>query len=149
MKCFESWLGPHFERYLAFRQGLGYEAGSLRSLLRHLDRVVAHQGPRRWSAFNGVFFLDFRAGLRQSPRTVNGILSAVRGFFAFMVRQGQCEENPLVHLPACRERAYIPFVFSPEQTEELLGAVQCAMRRDSPAHFTQDLGVYLARPPRR
>jgi len=79
----------------------------------------------------------------RQPRTVNTILSAVRGFFQFRVRQGLCEENPLKDVPALPQRTFVPFIFSPQQTDRLLSAV-CQSIRKTEKNFPGDLAVWLA-----
>ena len=61
-----------------------------------------------------MLFLDFRNQLKGEGRTVNGILSGVRGFLQFLLRQGHLADNPLEHIPPRAENAFIPFVFSPQ-----------------------------------
>ena len=142
MKPFESSLAPQLEAYIAYRQSLGYTDKNLRSLLFPFDQYLKHNKADCYS-LDPSFFLELRAKLKGQPRTVNGIVSAVRGFFQFLVRQGEYEKNPLQDIPAYPEGAYIPFVFSPEDTEQLLNAIQKRLRKTQ-QYFLKDLAVYLA-----
>lgn len=141
MKAFESVLASKLEEYISYRKGLGYTDENVRAGLLHLDKYL-QKSKADGAALQPSFFLEFREGLRGEPRTVNGILSRVRGFFQFLVRQEVYLENPLEDIPSRSERAYIPFVFSPEKTEDLLIAVQKRLRR-TPEYFLKDLAVYL------
>jgi integrase/recombinase XerD len=143
MKAFESCLAPMLEEYLDYRVGLGYVDKQHRCLLRNFDRYVyAHQRHLRGESFTPDFFVAFAAELKQSPRTVNAILSSVRCFFAYQVRLERILINPLEHLPACKEMAYIPFIFSPDQTQQLLTSIQGQIRHDE-RYFLRDLGTYV------
>jgi site-specific recombinase XerD len=142
MKPFESFLAPKLEQYLTYRTAIGYTENRLRGLLRTFDQYVKTKDPD-WNAFTPLFFLQFSRDLTKQPKTVNEIVSAVRWFFQFLVRQGHLLQNPVAHVPAQAEKSFIPFIFSPQQTEHLLGAIQNSIRKTK-AHFLQDLTVYLA-----
>ena len=114
----------------------------VRTGLLHFDRYLQEE-KADGDTLQPAFLLKFRDSLTGEPRTVNSILSQVRGFFQFLVRQGIYNENPLEDVPPRPERAYIPFVFSPEETEALLTAIQKRLR-NTPEHFLKDLSVYLA-----
>lgn len=142
MKTFESFLASKLEEYVSYRLSLGFTDTNLRSLLQPFDRYTKENDPD-WNALQPSFFLEFRKSLKGNPRTVNGILSGVRGFFQFLVRQEHLAENPLQDIPALTENAYIPYVFSVEETEQLLCAIQKRLRKTS-EHFFKDLTVYTA-----
>jgi len=142
MKRFESFLAPRLEKYLAYRRTLGYVDEHLRSCLRTFDRYVKEKAVDQHS-LTSLFFLAFRKELKSEARTVNGVLSAARGFFQFLIRQGLCPENPLQDIPPRPENAYIPFVFSPDAVELLLQAIRKRLRQDR-EYFFKDLTVYMA-----
>ena len=142
MKPFESLMAPKLEAYIAYRQTLGYTDKNLRSLLLPFDQYLKDKEADCYS-LEPSFFLELRQNLKAKPCTVNGIVSALRGFFQFLVRQGGYEENPLQDIPAYAEGAYIPFVFSPEGTEQLLKAIQKNLRKTE-QYFLKDLAVYQA-----
>ncbi len=54
------------------------------------------------------FILEFRNSLRGEPRTVNSILSVLRGFFGYLLRKEVIDHNPLKDIPAASENAFIP-----------------------------------------
>jgi integrase len=59
------------------------------------------------------------------------------------VRQQFCENNPLTDIPPLPERYFVPFVFSPAQTDLLLQAVGRTIRK-SEKYFLFDIAIYLA-----
>ena len=142
MKPFESALSTQFEEFIAYRKGLGYAQHPLRSYLRMFDRYLCDQkaGPDK---LQPSFFLEFRVNLKLQPSSVNRIITTARAFFNFMIRKGCCNENPLQDIPPLSENAFIPFVFSKEQIDQLLAA-GCSLIRKRPKYFHKDLGVYLA-----
>ena len=142
MKPFESFLGPALEEYLAYRRTLGYVDTNLRSYLRSFDRYVkAKAGAPK--PLTSLFFLTMQKELEGEARTVNGVLSAARGFFQFLVRRDHCPENPVQDIPPRAENGYIPFIFAPDEIEQLLRAIRKRLRRDREYFFT-DLTAYMA-----
>ena len=84
-----------------------------------------------------------RTDLNKQPAHTNKILTIVRVFFQFLIRRGYLEENPLRDIPPVKENTTIPFIFSPEQTHQLLAAV-CKRIRTSQSSFLIDLAIYQA-----
>ncbi|TFG36672.1 MAG: integrase [Desulfobacterales bacterium] len=142
MKRFESFLAYRLEEYLAYRRSLDYVDENLRSCLRSFDRYVKENAVDPHS-LTSLFFLTLRKELRGEARTVNAVLSAARGFFQFLVRQGHCPENPLRDIPPRPENAFIPYVFSPDAVERLLRAIRKRLRHDR-CYFFNDLTAYIA-----
>ncbi len=142
MKHFESFLAPQIEQYLLYRQSLGYSIKNIRSPLLAFDRYLKEQGAD-WDSLHPAFFLELREKIHKNPRTVNLTLSAVRGFFQFLVRKGTHIENPLQDVPPVPERYFVPFVFSPDQIERLLVAVCNSIRRNEKC-FLKEMSLYMA-----
>jgi len=142
MKNFESFLAPQINEFIAYRKNLGYETETLLSHLKTFDRCIKKKnaGP---DLLQPSFFLKLRANLKMEPASANRVFYDVRGFFQFLVRKGHYTINPLRDIPPLAENKFIPFVFSPEQTDRLLAAV-CKRIRKSPKYFLKDLCVYLA-----
>jgi integrase len=142
MKNFESFMAPQLQGYVVYRQNLGYSKRNIRSSLLAFDRYLkAHNAD--WDSLRPSFFLELREAIHEEPRTVNSILSGLRGFFQFLVRRGICPENPLKDIPPLPDKYFIPFVFSPEQTDQLLEALCQGLRRDE-KYFLLDLALYMA-----
>ena len=143
MKKFESFLAGHLNDFIQYRKELGYVNKSLANQLRALDYYV-RDNARGWEDLTPAFFLGFRDGIKGSPATVNNVIQATRNFFAYLHRTGCCEHNPVQDLPAKTENAFIPFIFSPEQVEQLLQGVQSQIRRSREKCFLVDMGIYIA-----
>lgn len=141
MKPYESFLSTKLDEYIAYRKKLGYCEGSLKSVLFHLDRY-AKDKQAHWDSLQPSFFLGLRKELKGDPRTVNGVLTAVRGFLQFLIRLEILKKNPMLDVPALPERAYIPFIFAPTETEELLDSIRKRMRKNK-KYFFKDLANYM------
>jgi integrase/recombinase XerD len=142
MKPFESFLAPHLNEYVTYREGLGYALRPCYDHLRVFDRYVRESGADL-SSLDPSFFLHMRSNLTMEATSVNHVLSVTRGFFRFLVRQGIFEKNPLLDIPPLKEEITVPFIFSPEQTDQLLKAVCKRMKRTN-ASFLIELAMYMA-----
>lgn len=142
MKPFESFLSPQLNAYLAYRQGLGYALKPTKSNLLTFDRYL-QQAAADWNSLQPAFFLEMRARLDLDSRTVNSVLSTVRGFFRFLVRRDYLTHNPLGDIPPLKETTIVPFVFSPEHVDQVLALIARRIRKTKGCFLT-DLAVYLA-----
>ena len=142
MKHFESFMAPQLQQYADYRQTLGYAKKCIKPPLLAFDRYLIAQ-KATWDQLQPAFFLQLRATISDHPNTVNTILSALRSFFEFLVRQEICDNNPLKDIPPLPERYFVPFVFSPGQTQRLLQAVSQNIRK-TPKYFLTDMAIYLA-----
>jgi integrase/recombinase XerD len=141
MKNFKSFLAPHLNDYLAYRQGLGYSIKLSQANLLVLDRYLKETNAD-WHSLQPFYFLEMRTNLDLEARGVNKVLSSVRVFFNYLLRQEYLVENPLKDIPPLRENSIIPFVFSCEQTDQLLNAA-CNRLRKKDKYFLSDLAEYL------
>jgi integrase len=142
MKHFKSFMAPQLQQYACYRQALGYAKKGIKPSLLAFDRYLIDQNAA-WNQLQPAFFLQLRAKISDHPNTVNTILSGIRSFFEFLVRQDICEDNPLKDIPPLPERYFVPFVFSPAQTDLLLQAV-CKTIRKSEKYLLFDMAIYLA-----
>lgn len=142
MKPFESFLAPQLNDYIAHRQSQGYVIRAFQGHLQCFDRYMRDK-EADWSALQPSFFLDMRANLDMEATSVNKVLSGTRLFFDFLVRRGDMADNPLRDIPFLKEDIVVPFIFSPEQTDQLLQAVCKTVRREERL-FLHDLTRYLA-----
>ncbi|MBL0731605.1 MAG: tyrosine-type recombinase/integrase [Desulfosarcina sp.] len=138
---FKSFLSLRLEEYVNYRKTLGFKEKSLKSYLKKFDRYLLSVAPQ--IDLPPAFFLEFRKNINGSPRTVNNILSAVRGFYNYLVRCEHVVQNPLRDIPPYKENAFIPFIFSGKETKDLLHAVLKRIRRDK-KYFLNDMMVYTA-----
>ena len=142
MKTFESFLAPQLNEFIAYRQNLGYSIKPVRSYLLRFDRYVKDKKIKH-DVLSPSFFLELRSRLKMEPMSVNRLLSSVRVFFNFMVRMDYYTANPLKDIPPVPEHSFAPFIFSPEQTEQLIEAV-CNRIRKEPRYYLKDLSEYMA-----
>ena len=142
-KPFESFMAPQLEQFAAYRKQLGYEPDSIRSVLLDFDRYLQKQAVTDPNQLTPAFFLKLRATIHEDPNTVNRVLSGLRSLFAFLVRRGYHEINPMDDIPARGQRYFVPFIFTMPQTDQLLQAV-CQTIRHLPRYFLFDVALYLA-----
>jgi integrase/recombinase XerD len=142
MKPFESFLTRHLNDYITYREGLGYARRPCYDHLRLFDRYV-HQSEVDLGSLHPSFFLNMRANLTMQATSVNHVLNAARGFFRFLVRRGIFEKNPLLDIPPLKEEISVPFIFSPEQTDQLLRAI-CKRMQRTKASFLKEFAQYMA-----
>jgi site-specific recombinase XerD len=142
MKPYKSFLAPQMNEYLTYRETLGYEMKKYRSHLRFFDRYLEEQ-QKCWKLLEPSFFLEMRANLKMEPNSINTALSAARTFFQFLVRRGYYKNNPLQNIPHLKKHTIVPFIFTPEQTDQLLEAM-CRRFHKTKGRFLTDLAVYIA-----
>jgi site-specific recombinase XerD len=142
MKNFESFLAPQLNKFVTYRQNLGYSIKPMRSYLLRFDRYVKEQKIQP-GVLPPSFFLELRNNLKMEPTTINHFLSSVRAFFNFMVRMDYYTANPLTDIPPVPEHSFAPFIFSPEQTDRLIEAL-CKRIRKEPRQYLKDFSEYIA-----
>ena len=140
MKPFKSFLSQELEAFISYRQGLGYSGQRIRYSLRTFDRYIRRQ-PDSSIVWETHFYLKFRNEIKLEPSSVNTTLYAVRCFFEYLRRNHSHLNNPLKDVPCLPQRAFIPFVFSSEQVEQLLNAT-CRRIRQKHQFFIKDLSEY-------
>jgi len=142
MKPFESFLARKIEKYILYRQSLGFSLHPMTSHLRTFDRYLAMRKTEP-ILLPPSFFLELRTDLKLESRSVNRILSTTRVFFQYLVRKGVYTVNPAEHIPYFPENEIIPFIFSENQVDLLLKTVLNSIRRNQRCFF-KDLTVYMA-----
>jgi len=142
MKRFESFLATQMEEYLAYRQTLGYSQPNTRWGLLAFDRFLQEKNGS-WQELQTDLFLEFRNRFKRDPHTANMIISKLRTFFQYLVRQEIYDTNPLRNIPDVPEKIFVPYVFSPKQVDQLLAAVQKRLRKNK-RFYLQDLALYVA-----
>ena len=142
MKPFKSFLSREFYSFIAYRKGLGYSDDHIGYLLLVFDKYLRRQ-PGYSNIWEPQFYLKFRNEIKLESSTVNNILYAVRCFFEYLRRKQHHLNNPVKDLPSLPQRAFIPFIFSPQQVEQLLDVV-CLRIRHKQRVFFKDLSEYLA-----
>jgi integrase/recombinase XerD len=142
MKQFESFIKDKLEEFIVYRENLGFKSNNVRYSLRHLDRYIVEK-TATWDELTPRFFLDFQNWISGENRTVNTIFSASHMFFKFLVRQEYFAENLLQDIPSKSENRFIPFIFTPEEVEQLLVVIQQRIRKTE-TWFLRDYTVYMA-----
>ncbi len=142
MKRYKSFLAPHIEEYITYRQNHGYSIKSVVSYLMTFDRYVIEKKANK-EMLQPSFFLKFRSDLKGKPRSVNNMISSIRIFFKFLIRKGYYSENPLQDIFPLPMHDLIPFIFSPEEIDHLLTAV-CKRFRKTKLVYLKELSVYMA-----
>ncbi|MFQ5976221.1 MAG: hypothetical protein ACE5J5_07905, partial [Candidatus Hydrothermarchaeales archaeon] len=141
MKPFNSFLAPEIEKYILYRQSLGFSLHPTTSLLRTFDRYLAMR-KKEPTRLQPLFFLELRADLRLEPRSVNSILSATRMFFRHLVRKGDYMTNPVEDISRLPKNMIIPFLFSDKQVDLVLKNILKGIRKTR-KYFFKDLTVYM------
>lgn len=141
MKHFESFLAPKLEQFVVYRQDLGYSMETLKSQLFSFDRYLKEKNAT-WDALQPSFFLEMRSNLPNESCSINRIITTTRKFFQFLIRQDCLAENPLRDIPVLKENTVVPFVFSPEQTDQLLENISKKIRKTK-GRFLNDFTLYM------
>jgi len=141
MRPFKSFLASEIETYVQYRKSLGYKTMPAKSYLLTFDDYLA-KTEADWHSFTPDFFLEMRAGLTMETRGINAIFSSIRGLFHFLVGRGYVDHNPLRDIPRLKKNVIVPFVFSPDQINQLLKSVSKSIRTTSGCFLT-DLAIYM------
>ena len=67
-------------------------------------------------------YLNFRLRKRYSPASTARMLSCLRGFFRYQLREEQIEQDPTLQIDSPKQGRPLPKVLSEEEVEELLAA---------------------------
>jgi integrase/recombinase XerD len=106
------------ERGLAPNTRASYSADLQKFLSYVKDRGVSDWSLVRYSEVMGFLSQSQEQGL--APRSRARLLSALRGFFKFMVRDGHLRESPVANLASPRLRRQLPSVLSVAEVERIL-----------------------------
>jgi integrase/recombinase XerC len=111
-------------RHLGFERRLSpHTASNYARDLRALAEYVERSGPDDWRRVDSQHVRMFAArshagGL--SPRSVQRRLSATRGFFNFLLREGVLKSNPAVDIRAPKAAKRLPGTLDADQLNQLL-----------------------------
>ena len=106
------------ERGLAANTRASYSADLLKFLAYLKDRRIGEWSEVGYPEVMGFLLRSQEQGL--APRSRARLLSALRGFFKFMVRDSHLTENPVANLTSPRLRRQLPSVLSVAEVEALL-----------------------------
>ena len=142
MNKFKSFLAPQLQQYVIYRHNLGYSMKASLSHLKTFDRYLMQKQAQ--VLLQPSFFLAMQADLKIESRSVNNIVASVRVFFNYLVRNGLYKQNPLKDIPYLPENDILPYIFSPEQVNQLLSAVSNQIRKAAQRLYLKDLSGYMA-----
>jgi integrase/recombinase XerC len=119
------WLGRYLDHLNYERR---YSPHTLRNYRRDLEQVMAfcvRQGLHRWPALDShrvraLAAEGFRQGL--SGRSLQRRLSALRGLFAFLIREGHARANPAADIRAPKSPRTLPDALDVDRMGQLLTA---------------------------
>ncbi|UCG21020.1 MAG: site-specific tyrosine recombinase XerD [Deltaproteobacteria bacterium] len=106
------------EKGLASNTRASYSSDLLKFLTYLKDRGISDWRQVRYSEVMGFLSQSQEQGL--APRSRARLLSALRGFFKFMVRDSHLPESPVANLTSPRLRRQLPSVLSVTEVERLL-----------------------------
>lgn len=143
MRTYKSFLADEIRKYITYRTGLGFSVRNTGRYLEIFDQYVVKH------AFciedlKQIFFVNFRQSLlsKYEARTVNNIFSGVNGLVKYLIRKDYALEPPLANLSIIPERKFIPYIFSIEDTNRLLSAIQKDIRKEE-EYFFKDFTKYI------
>lgn len=131
------------KQYLEYRESLGYSTKTV-DRLKLLDRYMVTENVTKFKALTPLFFLKMRTDLAIDKNTINKVVYGLRGFFQYLVRIGFCQHNPLTGIPRIKENNIIPFIFSDQETKQLLEAAWKQVRNEKQTFFLKDMSCCLA-----
>lgn len=119
MKKFKSFFASQIERYICHQKNLGYDINSKISHLKTFDRYLVETKVDANDLYPSLL-IDFRTKLRMEPQSINGIFISLRSFFQFLVQREYYHINPFQNIPPLKTNTIFPYVFSPEEINNLL-----------------------------
>jgi integrase/recombinase XerC len=87
------------------------------------DACAADAGPTAWDRIHSGHIRDLIAARHRagsSPRSLQRLLSSIRAFFAFLLREGALTANPATGVRAPKSRRPLPQVLDADQVGRLL-----------------------------
>ncbi len=143
MNKFKSFLAPLLRKYVIYRHDLGYSMKTSLSHLKTFDRYLLQKQVSQ-TLLPPSFFIRMQADLEIEARSVNNIIASVRVFFNYLVRTGVYSQNPLTDIAYLPENDIMPYIFSPEQVNQLLSAINSRIRKKARHLYLMDLSYYMA-----
>lgn len=113
-----------FISYLDVERGLS--PNTVEAYATDLAQFAAFLRERKIALAERVQLVDVRAFLRRrvgeglGTRSMMRKVSALRGFFGFLVRRGDCVADPTLHLTAPKRRESLPTVVSEDRIREMM-----------------------------
>ncbi len=118
--------------FLALEHNLAdHSVVSYRHDLEQLAEFAASLGIKSWREVNKsalIEFLSVSGKVGMAPATISRRLSALRGFFRFLVRERIVATNPTAYLESPRLFRNLPVVLAVDEVERIINAVDLETR---------------------
>ncbi len=115
------------ERFIAHtqheRRMSAHTAAAYRRDLHRLLAFCRRRGVREWQALDNAQVRAYAAAEHAgglSPRSIQRRLSAVRSFYAYLLREGHCRLNPALEVRAPKPKKRLPVTLDADQMGRLL-----------------------------
>ncbi|KPA18420.1 integrase [Candidatus Magnetomorum sp. HK-1] len=138
-----SFLGTEIRSYLNWRKGMGCMDQKHKSLFYQFDRFLIENNNYQTEDITPELFINFRNTLNCEANTINIKMGVLRMFFDYLNRIDSTVENPLQYIPALPEKKFIPFVFSEDEINKLLKAIDGQIQKTE-STFLTDLSIYIS-----
>lgn len=121
-------LGRFHEHLRTERQASAHTLQAYRNDLAKVLEYCEQAGIAQWSALTPALVRRLIARLHQhgqAPKSLARLLSALRGFYGWLLREGLCEHNPALGISAPKDARRLPKVLDTDRAQQLLdGAVE-------------------------
>lgn len=121
-------LGRFHEHLRTERQASAHTLQAYRNDLARVLEYCEQLGIADWSALSPALVRRLIARLHQhgqAPKSLARLLSALRGFYGWLLREGLCEHNPALGISAPKDARRLPKVLDTDRAQQLLdGAVE-------------------------
>jgi integrase/recombinase XerC len=116
-------LGGYYHHLRTERQASAHTLQAYRNDLAKVLEYCEHTGIASWPELTAPKLRRLVARLHQhgqAPRSLARLLSAVRGFYGWLLRESLCEHNPAVGLSAPKGERRLPKVLDADRAQQLL-----------------------------
>ena len=118
-----------YERYLENEKHAS--ANSVASYMRDLRQFASYANERQLnvqdvSQSNVSTYLDYLAGQGKSAATVSRSLASLKGFFTYLVREAEIDQNPALNIATVKAEKKLPQVLTGKEVERLLAQPKCS-----------------------
>jgi integrase/recombinase XerC len=121
-------LGGYYHHLRTERQASAHTLQAYRNDLAKVFEYCEQTGISAWPDLTAPVLRRLVARLHQhgqAPRSLARLLSAVRGFYGWLLREGLCDHNPAVGLSAPKGERRLPKVLDADRAQQLLdGAIE-------------------------
>lgn len=121
-------LGGYYHHLRTERQASAHTLQAYRNDLAKVLEYCEQTAISAWPDLTAPVLRRLVARLHQhgqAPRSLARLLSAVRGFYGWLLREGLCDHNPAVGLSAPKGERRLPKVLDADRAQQLLdGAIE-------------------------